>query len=77
MRKQIFASIAFVAVATVAALNMSLSTKKSEALSLLALANVEALAQNESTVGTKQDYIKGEGWCCGSGKGVCSTSIKC
>jgi len=75
--KKIILGIAVLAIAGVVALNVNLGTKKSGEVSLLALANIEALAQNEGGIGNEQDYLKGEGWCCGSGSFSCSTSVKC
>lgn len=76
MKKIIFGIVVLTIAATVA-LNVNLGTKKSGEVSLLALANIEALAQNEGGLGKEQDYLKGEGWCCGSGRFSCSTSVKC
>ena len=58
--------MAVLVIAGIVALNVNLSAKKSDAISLLALANIEALAQNES--GT---YTCTSG---GPGSTSCSTS---
>ena len=49
MKKQIFGGIAIVAIAVAVALNVNMTNKKSDNTSLLALANVEALADPEFT----------------------------
>jgi endonuclease I len=48
MKKKIFGSLAIVAIVVTVAFNVNLSTKKSNTTSLLALANVEALADTET-----------------------------
>jgi Tfp pilus assembly protein FimT len=53
MKKKILGDIAILAIAAVAAFNVNMNTQDSN-LSTLALANIEALAQNES--GTSVDY---------------------
>lgn len=50
MKKIIFGMVVLV-IAGIVALNVNLSAKKSDAFSLLALANIEALAQNEDGAG--------------------------
>jgi len=77
MKTKIFGGIAIVAIAAAVAFNVTLSNQKQDAASLLALANVEALAQSEGQEGGEQDYLKGEAWCCGSGKYLCSVTVKC
>ena len=64
MKKIIFAIIAIIAIAGVVAFNVSLSTKKVDVLSMLALANVEALAQEEGgfTI-TCNQYCVGNAQC--------------
>ena len=47
MKTKIFGGIAIVAIAVAVALNVNMVNKKSDKASLLALANVEALAQGE------------------------------
>ena len=49
MKKKIFSGISVLAIAAVAAANVNLGMTKSSDLSLLGLANVEALASNESS----------------------------
>ena len=49
MKKKIFGGIAIVAIAVAVALNVNMVNKKSDNASLLALANVEALAEGEFT----------------------------
>jgi len=49
MNKKIFGGIAIVAIAVAVAFNVTLSNQKKDAASLLALANVEALAQEADT----------------------------
>jgi hypothetical protein len=48
MNKKIFSSLAILTIAVIVAFNVNLSTKKSNMTSLLALANVEALADGEN-----------------------------
>jgi hypothetical protein len=48
MKKKIFASLIVIAIAAVAAFNVNLSLNQENDMSVLALANIEALAQNES-----------------------------
>lgn len=48
MKKKIFGSLAILTIALIVAFNVNLSTKKSNMTSLLALANVEALADGET-----------------------------
>jgi hypothetical protein len=52
MKTKILGGIAIVAIAIAVALNVNMTNKKSDKTSLLALANVEALAQSEGE-GTK------------------------
>jgi len=47
MNKKIFGGIALLVIAAAVALNVTLSNQKQKAASLLALVNVEALAQSE------------------------------
>ncbi|MEA4936479.1 hypothetical protein SDC9_117312 [bioreactor metagenome] len=47
MKKKIFGSMAILAIAAVVAFNVNLGTKKSDRLSLLALTNIEVLADGE------------------------------
>jgi len=54
MHKKIFGGIAIVAIAIAVAFNVSVSNQKQDAASLLALANVEALAQSEDG----EDFLK-------------------
>lgn len=49
MKKKIFGSLAILTIAVIVAFNVNLGTKKSNPTSLLALANVEALADGEVT----------------------------
>lgn len=51
MKKKIFGGIAVLAIAAFAAFNMNVNTQENQASSLT-LANIEALAQNESGGGT-------------------------
>jgi len=48
MKTKIFGFIAIVAIAAAVALNVTLSNQKQDAASMLALANVEALADGET-----------------------------
>jgi len=48
MKKKLFGSLAILTIAVIVAFNVNLSTKKSDMTSLLALANVEALASGET-----------------------------
>ena len=57
MKKQIFGGIAIVAIAVAVALNVNMVNKKSDKTSLLALANVEALADPE----TSEEYTNATG----------------
>ncbi len=50
MKTKILGGIAIVAIAIAVALNVSLNTSKTNNASLLALANVEALAQGEGSI---------------------------
>ena len=47
MNKKIFGGIAIVAIAVTVAFNVTLSNQKQDKASMLALANVEALAEDE------------------------------
>jgi len=58
MNKKIFGGIAIVAIAVAVAFNVTLSNQKQDKASLLALANVEALAQSEII-----DYVIGAMYC--------------
>ena len=49
MKKKIFGGIAIVAIAIAVALNVNMTNKKMDNTSLLALANIEALADGESS----------------------------
>ncbi len=49
MKTKIFGGIAILAIAVAGAFNVTLSNQKQDAASMLALANVEALAQSEGT----------------------------
>lgn len=53
MKKKIFGGILAVAIAAVAAVNVNINNEAEDALSALSLANVEALAQDESGDGVK------------------------
>jgi hypothetical protein len=77
MRKKIFSIVFVAAIAIAAAWNFTQSSKAEVELSDIALANVEALASGEGGLGGKQAYMKGAGWCCGSGQGICSKYISC
>ena len=55
MKKKILGGIAVLAIATIAAFNVSLSSQAS--LSDISLANVEALAGNESGTGCKLSLL--------------------
>ncbi len=59
MKKQIFGGIAIVAIAIVVALNVNITNKKSDKTSLLALANVEALADGENNGASGYTCISG------------------
>ena len=76
MKKQIFGGIAIVAIAVAVALNVNMVNKKSDKTSLLALANVEALAQNESggDKGTLYGNAAGDRYCCCPGSNSCSAA---
>lgn len=67
MKKKIFGGLIVLAIAAVAAFNVNLNSEDSEdsEFSLLSLANVEALAGDESGNGNKTKL-----WCCGN-TGVC------
>jgi hypothetical protein len=60
MNKKIFGGIAIVIIAAAVALNVSMSNQKQDAASMLALANVEALAEGEEFTITCDQY---EGRC--------------
>jgi hypothetical protein len=51
MKKKIIGSFLIIAFAAVAAFNMNLSLEQKNEISLLVLANIEALAQNENSNG--------------------------
>ncbi len=59
MKTKIFGGIAIVAIAVAVAFNVSVSNQKQDAASLLALANVEALADGETM--TDEEYTKKTG----------------
>ncbi|MFA6590176.1 MAG: hypothetical protein WCZ67_02220 [Bacteroidales bacterium] len=77
MKKTIILSIAFVSITFGTTLFINSSTKK-QVLDITT-ANVEALSSTsiEFPNANTQDYIKGEGWCCGPGSGICSSRIPC
>ena len=56
MKTKIFGGIAIVAIAVAVALNVNMVNKKSDKASLLALANVEALAGGEGPTYTRYCY---------------------
>lgn len=60
--KKIILGIAVLAIAGVVALNVNLGTKKSGEVSLLALANIEALADGEGS-GCENGCVDGGGGC--------------
>ncbi len=77
MKTKIFGGIAIVAIAIAVAFNVTLSNQKQDAASLLALANVEALAQSGEeweiicSLGDK-GYCFADGmWLCMQGETVC------
>ncbi len=66
MKTNIFGGIAIVAIAVAVAFNVSVSNQKQDAASMLALANVEALAQGEIGVKSGWWLCPGTGWKCPS-----------
>jgi hypothetical protein len=76
MRNKII-SITFVAaIAVAAAWNFSQSSKVEVGLSDIALAADEDTI-GDGNIGKRQEYMKGEGSCCGTGIGLCSKHISC
>jgi len=60
MKTKIFGGIAIVAIAAAVALNVSISNQKQDKASMLALANVEALADGEINPDCPNGCIDGE-----------------
>ncbi len=69
MKTKILGGIAIVAIAIAVALNVNMTNKKSDKTSLLALANVEALAEGEEFEITCSYGDKG--YCFASGMNLC------
>jgi hypothetical protein len=77
MKKNIVSIVFVAAIAVAAAWNLSQGSNTGIELSDIALANVEALAADEDTIGggnlgKRQEYMKGEATCCAAGIGLCS-----
>lgn len=62
MKKKIFGGIAIVAIAVTVALNVNMVNNKSDKTSLLALANMEALANGEGGQGKYQTMGRCNGY---------------
>ena len=76
MKKKIFGGILAVAIAAVAAVNVNFNNEAEGALSALSLANVEALAQDESGGGSgKQYHINNPQSCKGTETRRCDISV--
>jgi len=66
MKTKILGGIAIVAIAVAVAFNVSVSNQKQDKASMLALANVEALADGESSLNPGWWLCPGTGWKCPS-----------
>jgi hypothetical protein len=80
MKKKFFCGVAAIAVATVAAWNVYLSTQVNNKMTDVMLANMEALAQGENnpwqSCEAKQDYYAENSVDCGFGQEVISMKVE-
>ncbi|MBE8722333.1 NVEALA domain-containing protein [Sphingobacterium pedocola] len=77
MKKKILGSLAVVAVAIVAASNVHVNMKENNGLSALSLANVEALADGEGSVGIPCTAPKKHGVCLDLTDVQCTDNFGC